>query len=123
MDKNEITNIIDYVIWRGDLPFERDHFNEVDALILSRFSYMDMKNILWNDENGMTVAEAYEKYHVNEEERPKFAVQDPELFRLMADSERFRNLYLSYHDFQFSNDEVEQFSTIAQDIHIFKSIN
>lgn len=113
MDKNEITNIIDYVIWRGDLPFERDHFNEVDALILSRFSYMDMKNILWNDENGMTVAEAYEKYHANEEERPKFAVQDPELFRLMADSERFRNLYLSYHDFQFSNDEVEQFSTIT----------
>ena len=55
-----MTNIIDYVIWRGDLSFETDHFNEVDALILSRFSYMDMKDILWNDDNGMTVAEAYE---------------------------------------------------------------
>ena len=112
MNKDEMTNIIDYVIWRGDLSFETDHFNEVDALILSRFSYMDMKDILWNDDNGMTVAEAYEKYHANEEKRPKFAVQDPELFRLMAESERFRNLYLSYHDFQFSADDVEQFSTI-----------
>ena len=36
-DKKEINNIIDYLILRGDISFEMDHFNEVDALVLSRF--------------------------------------------------------------------------------------
>lgn len=113
MEKKETTNIIDYLLWRGDLDFNKDPFNEVDALVLSRFSYMDMKNILWNDANGITIEKAYEKYIVNIDERPKFAPEDPELFRLMAISERYRNLNLIYHDFIFSADEVEQFSTVT----------
>lgn len=113
MEKKDITNIVDYLLWRGDLDFDKDPFNEVDALVLSRFSYMDMKNILWNDNNGITIEQAYEKYSANIDERPKFAPQDPELFRLMAQSERYRNLKLIYHDFIFSNDEVEQFSTVT----------
>lgn len=112
-DKKEITNIIDYLIWRGDLSFEIDHFNEVDALILARFSYMDLKDILGNDKNGLTIREAYEKYRANLEERPKFALQDPELFRLMADSDRYRDLMLIYHDFRFSDNDVEQFSAVT----------
>ena len=112
-DKKEITNIIDYLIWRGDISFEMDHFNEVDALVLSRFSYMDMKGILENDQNGLTVKEAYVKYSANVEERPKFALQDPELFKLMAESERYRDLMLIYHDFRFSDNDVEQFSTVT----------
>ena len=112
-DKKEITNIIDYLIWRGDISFEMDHFNEVDALVLSRFSYMDLKDILGNDKNGLTIREAYEKYRANLEERPKFALQDPELFKLMAESERYRDLMLIYHDFRFSDNDVEQFSTVT----------
>ena len=113
MAKKTITNIIDYLIWRGDLTFAQDHFNEVDALVLSRFSYMDMKDILYNDKNGMTVAKAYELYSANIAERPKFHDQDPELFRLMAGSLRFGDLMLMYHDFRFDDDSVEQFSTIT----------
>lgn len=112
-DKKTITNIIDYLIWRGDLSFEMDHFNEVDALVLSRFSYMDMRGILENDQNGLSIKEAYLKYSANIEERPKFAAQDPELFRLMAESERYRDLMLIYHDFRFSDNDVEQFSTVT----------
>ena len=113
MKEKQITNIIDYMIWRGDLSFAADPFNEVDALILSRFSYMDMKDILFNDAVGPTIAQAYEIYHQNEAQRPKFAPQDPQLFQLMARSTRFKDCRLLYHDFRFDEDDVEQFSTIT----------
>lgn len=36
-----MNNILDYIYWRGDLTFEQDTLNEVDALIFSKFSYID----------------------------------------------------------------------------------
>ena len=36
-------NILDYIKWRGDLNFNQSEFNNVDNLILSRFSYLPLK--------------------------------------------------------------------------------
>lgn len=38
-------NILDYIQWRGDLSFEKDQLNHVDALIFSRISYLPFENI------------------------------------------------------------------------------
>jgi hypothetical protein len=35
------TDVFDYLAWRGDLSFRQSEFNEVDALILSIFAYLD----------------------------------------------------------------------------------
>ena len=35
-----MADIFDYISWRGDLTFEQDGFNELDALVLSRLSYL-----------------------------------------------------------------------------------
>ena len=36
-----MSNINDYLIWRGDIPIIKDaKFNEVDSMILARFSYL-----------------------------------------------------------------------------------
>lgn len=35
------TDVFDYLQWRGDLTFAQSAFNEVDALILSVFAYLD----------------------------------------------------------------------------------
>lgn len=113
MAKKDITNIIDYLVWRSDLSFEVDHLNEVDALIFSRFSYMDMKGILDDDHKSMTIKEAYDIYRANEDERPKYAIQDPELFKLMAESTRFKDLKISYHEFLYDTEDVEQFSAVT----------
>lgn len=40
-----MSNIIDYLNWRGDLSFKQDFINEVDAIILARFSYLPFKDI------------------------------------------------------------------------------
>ena len=38
-------NLITYLEWRGDLTFKQSPFNEVDNLILSQFSYVNLDNI------------------------------------------------------------------------------
>lgn len=40
-----MSNIVDYLNWRGDLTFKQDWINEVDAIILARFSYLPFKDI------------------------------------------------------------------------------
>ena len=44
-DRRHMANILDYLNWRGDLSFEISPFNEVDGLILSYLSYLDMDEL------------------------------------------------------------------------------
>ena len=38
-------NILDYLDWRGDIPFSVDPFNEVDNLLLSELAYVNFPDI------------------------------------------------------------------------------
>jgi len=38
-----MSNIMDYLNWRGDLTFKQDGINEVDTIILARFSYLPLR--------------------------------------------------------------------------------
>ena len=40
-----MANILDYLDWRGDVPFSVDPFNDVDNLILSEIAYTDFEGI------------------------------------------------------------------------------
>jgi hypothetical protein len=37
---------LDYLLWRGDLSFSQDSFNDIDALILALLSYLPLKDIV-----------------------------------------------------------------------------
>ena len=41
-----MANVCDYVKWRGDITLEQSKFNEIDNLILSRFSYFPFDKII-----------------------------------------------------------------------------
>ena len=41
-----MANICDYIIWRGDLSFEIEPFNEVDNLLLANLSYLNFSGII-----------------------------------------------------------------------------
>ena len=47
--------LFDYLKWRGDLTFRQAPFNEVDNLIFSLISYVDLGGIVSNDHKGPTV--------------------------------------------------------------------
>lgn len=57
-----MANILDYLEWRGDLPFETSAFNEVDAVVFSRFSYIPFEGIVPDVLTYVTVAEAAERF-------------------------------------------------------------
>ena len=95
-----MSNIIDYLAWRGDLSFYQDPFNSIDALILSCLSYVNFTGVVPAKGNGLiTIEEASEKFftiHSPEElaQDKSFIRFAPDLLRAMAKTDRFKNSYL-----------------------------
>ncbi|MBP7185309.1 MAG: DUF2974 domain-containing protein [Ruminococcus sp.] len=112
-----MANIIDYLKWRGDIPFSVDPFNEVDALILCQFEYIKLDNCVSESlSDKITVAEAFSRYDcklVPEGERIFSFDQDSELFAEMARSRRFGSMLISGYRNIVSNEEDMQFSAIT----------
>ena len=52
-----MSNILDYLVWRGDLPFSKNRINEVDKLILMRLSYMPFDEIELINSDKLTIEE------------------------------------------------------------------
>lgn len=50
-----LANILDYLDWRGDLPFTAAPFNEVDNLIFSQLCYLDLDNLVPADPAAVPV--------------------------------------------------------------------
>lgn len=52
MRKEAMANLLEYLDWRGDVPFTIDPFNEVDSLVLSELAYVDFAGIVPGPESG-----------------------------------------------------------------------
>lgn len=95
-----MSNILDYLAWRGDLSFYQDPFNSIDALILSCLSYVNFTGVVPAKGDGLiTIGEASEKFftiHSPEElaQDKSFIRFAPDLLRALAKTDRFRNSYL-----------------------------
>lgn len=96
-----MANIMDYLDWRGDVPFSVDPFNEVDNLVLSVLAYTDFENVVPVPRSGgpVGIREVYERYyslHTHEEIRSRetFFKNAPFLLDKLAVSERFSGLKL-----------------------------
>lgn len=93
-------NILDYLTWRGDLAFSGKHpFNEVDDLILARFSYLPFHLIKFSSyETIQTVSQKLLKVKSKDFCWP----DDYKLAHLLVDSARFKNLrvfnFVQHHD-------------------------
>ncbi len=112
-------NIFDYLEWRGDLSFEQAEFNEVDNLILSILSYMDL--------DGMVPGEGRREYvtisdlakHFKQPELPDNPLSDqfyeltPKLIELAAHTMRFKDMRLWGYVNQVDFERTEQFSAMV----------
>ena len=93
-----MSNVVDYVKWRGDLPFSKVPLNVIDNLVLAQLSYIDFRGVLTED-NQMTFAEAYEK--LLEQGDVIFTIvtgdkENPKLAKACAESVRFGQMVLSF---------------------------
>ena len=113
-------NLMDYLEWRGDLTFRESPPNEVDNLIFSLLSYVDLDGIVPNHhKGGVTVREAAAEYFFT---HPEYAAHPLGLiipadiltiFRRMAHTRRFRDLILSGYVNEISEERETQFSAVT----------
>ncbi|MDO4647357.1 MAG: DUF2974 domain-containing protein [Eubacteriales bacterium] len=111
-------NIIDYVKWRGDLTFAVDPFNEVDNLIFSYLSYVNLDGVApIEGEELLTITEISEKFFAmhSEEELQKdksFIRLAPDMLKEMAGTRRYGDLLAGNYLNHINIEENLQFSAI-----------
>lgn len=107
-----VTNVLDYLKWRGDLTFTQDPLNAVDALIFSALSYIRYGGAVeQKPEEPVTLREAAGAFFAldNFEVRIR-AKNDLELLRRASESTRFglsricryTDLYIPEEETQFA---------------------
>ena len=95
--------VYDYITWRGDLTFRAVPFCEVDSLILSMFSYLDMQDIVPapNEEGDISVWAASKAFLARypDPKKTKMGVLIPKdivkMMRAMRSTKRFGTLKMS----------------------------
>lgn len=109
-----MANINDYLLWRGDLPINsRYKFNEIDSMILARFSYLRFDKIKINKTE--TIESISEKMVKLDESEFRYK-GDKELITYLGKSERFKNMVVTDYDKNDNKEFVRQFGAIT--IHI-----
>lgn len=109
-----MANINDYLNWRGDLLINKDTpFNEIDSMILARFSYLRFDKIKMNDIE--TVASISEKMQVLDNEEFLYD-GDKELITNLGKSNRFKNMQVTDYIKKFDKQVEKQFGAVT--IHI-----
>ena len=64
-----MSNMLDYIVWRGDLPLDRDGWNDVDALVMACFCYGTLTEAL---DKPLTVTAVAERMNWTESQLVDF---------------------------------------------------
>lgn len=109
-----MANINDYLRWRGDIKFSKRYpFNELDSVILARFSYLLFHKIKMNkDETIESISNKMKDF-----DNSMFLYNgDKEMITLLGECARFKDLKVSDYVRVNSKEEVKQFGAIC--IHL-----
>ena len=106
-------NVNDYLVWRGDIPFSDSFpFNDVDALILARFSYLPFDKIKIGNETILSISSKMEGLDISD-----FKIEDDKLLiHNLGKSERFKDLKVSDFIFNRVKSLEKQFGAVT--IHL-----
>ncbi|QQO08473.1 Mbeg1-like protein [Breznakiella homolactica] len=116
-----MANILDYLNWRGDLPFSCDPVNTVDEFILSRISYLPFEGILPGeaDNSSITIGEASEIFKkLRSDSRTAETLRiiwpdDIPFFESLGQNERYRSLRLTRYVNHINTAQEKQFSAVT----------
>ena len=106
-------SILDYLSWRGDVPFSVSPWNAVDGLLLSVLSYLNFHGV--QDHRGWTLREAKRIDLLIEGSGNTFETRK-KMFEAMAESERFGDLRM-HHFIALTDEDISmQFSAMCIDL-------
>jgi len=111
-----MATILDYLTWRGDVPFTHAGVNEVDEYILCKFGMLDYTGIVPEDGAFVPARQAVEAYLRRCGEDSLGVISSryvvPAL-RRAAETERFGGVMLSGWRQRISPEENEQFAALT----------
>lgn len=116
-----MANMMDYLDWRGDIPFSKDPFNEVDNLVLSEIAYTDFEGIVPAPGHFKSIrlkdaSKRFFELHSEEEllrpEAPTIS-KAPFLMKKAAESKRFSNIRISAYVNEIETESQVQFSAMC----------
>ena len=113
-----MANIMDYLNWRGDIPFDVSPFNEVDNLIFSELSYIHLAGLQPEDGRPVPLRAIIPPYLKKYGEGGNYMgklLTGPylELLKKVADSRRYENLWLTAGVNRIVADMNKQFSAFT----------
>ena len=109
-----MSNINDYLLWRGDIELDsKNKFNEVDSMIMARFSYLRLDKIKINDKETIETLSVKMKDLSNEE----FLYNgDKELITNLGKSKRFKDMLVTDYIKTNEKEAEKQFGAVT--IHL-----
>ena len=114
-----MANLFDYLEWRGDLGFDVSPFNEIDSLILSQISYVNLDGVVsFDPQKSVTLLDAARTYlRAHKGEKAYLGkILPPETLTLMvraAKTKRFGALSLLGYVSRINLKEELQFSALT----------
>ena len=115
-----MANLSDYVLWRGDLPFEVRPFNAVDALVLCQLSYLNFSDIVPAQFDGGITLQAAARIYAADSTRgtpEEFGVLinplTADLLKNAGETERFGSILLKGFVNEVDRDADKQFAAMT----------
>ncbi len=106
-------NIIDYVKWRGELELKNSEFNEIDSLILNRFSYFPLDSIM-KEKEIVSIKELSKRFEKEDKEKLKILWKDDaDLFPAMGESKRYGEMVAIEYINKLEKESEEQFAAVT----------
>lgn len=116
MKKN---GIFEYVLWRGDLSFDKAPFSDIDSLIFSLISYIDYFGIVENNFEGEGVKLSYVSEKIKEKPKDQLYLgaiiseEITELLHLLGKSVRYGDVRIIGFENIVSEEWQSQFCAIT----------
>ena len=115
-----MANIIDYVTWRSDLTFNKNHFNKLDALIFTQLIYLELTDFVpdyCNDEVRRLEDVLDEYFKGKSIDKMSVGLILPKeiliLANMIKNTKRYKNVYMSNHINLIDKEKKCQFSAVC----------
>lgn len=107
-----MSNIFDYLAWRGDIPLQQMPVNDIDALILSQAAYF-LYESLPEDRQSCSLGELWDFLKDQEISHTFVAEKDRKMLEILSQSPRFRDLTVCDFSAVWSDEADIQFAAVT----------
>lgn len=106
-------NIVEYVLWRGDLTFEESPINKIDNLVFCHLTYADMTSVFAENES-ITIEELWKRLGGNAQFKLLTSGdEDIRLLEACAKSRRFGKLKMTDYEDNIEIENNKQFAAVT----------